>query len=111
MLKKIVVVVGLVGASIGGATAVSAVPPAPGSGCGAGHDLVTAEQAVNLLDVRRYTAEQIAQLPANIAALDDNGDGLVCLKQFTPNQGQDMKTGFDDFVHSAINDNVAGPKK
>ena len=38
---------------------------------------------------------------------DRNGDGLVCIKQFKPNQGLDKHYGVENAVVTLIGDNTA----
>jgi hypothetical protein len=103
MLRRIAVAVAMVGVGTGvGTSAASA-----GTGCSAQDQLVTIEQAVAAIDTRNYSAEQLAALPGRVADADKNGDGLLCVKKFDPNNGQDNKNG-TGFSATMINDNRLG---
>ena len=67
----------------------SAGPAWAAAGCGAGFDLLSVEGTIDRIDERIYDATEWAEIEAIWASLDANGDGLLCSKQFKPNQGQD----------------------
>ena len=98
------------------AALVSLVPAAPvlaGPGCGADFDLLTVDETIARVDPRIYTPSELDDLAALIASLDalGNDDGLLCSKQFKPNDGQDKQwigpedEGVADYVITMINDN------
>jgi hypothetical protein len=103
MLGQIAVAVTLLGVGVGIGTDAALA----GTGCSAQDDLVTIAQAVASIDVRNYSEEDVAALPARVALADKNGDGLLCVKKFEPNNGQDQKNGIG-FSATMINDNRLG---
>jgi hypothetical protein len=103
MLRRIAVAVAVVGVSTGVWTGAASA----GTGCSAQDQLVTVAQAVASIDTRNYSTEDVAALPGRVAAADANGDGLLCVKKFAPNNGQDNKNG-TAFSATMINDNRLG---
>jgi len=94
----------LAGVSVGAAQSATAAPVA---GCGAGFRLMTVQQAFGVIDWRPYDAEARAEAEAEIAALDENGDNYLCVKQYKPNRGQDKVYGAEDYVITALLENSA----
>ena len=68
------------------ATPVLAVP-----GCGAAYDLLSIEATIDRVDERIYTPTEFAEIEALVASVDENGDNLLCSKQFGTNQGRDKQ--------------------
>jgi len=95
------------------AVLVSATPVLADPGCGAGQDLRSIDATIARVDDRIYTAAEWAELSVLIAAEDGNGDGLLCSKQYAPNNGQDKQwigpedEGVSDYVITLILDNKA----
>ena len=73
-------------ASLMFSTPVLAVP-----GCSAAYDLLSVAATTARVDDRIYDAAEWADIVALIASVDANGDGLLCSKQFGPNQGRDKQ--------------------
>ena len=69
--------------------------------------VVFLEIAVASIDVRNYAEADVIALPERVALADENGDGLLCIKKFAPNNGQDQKNGVG-FSATMINDNRLG---
>lgn len=105
-MRRIGLAVALVAALVP-ATAVSA------AGCGADFDLKTIDATLNDVDERIYNATEWLEIVALVESVDANGDGLLCSKQFKPNQGQDKQwigpedVGVTDYVITLIGDNKA----
>ncbi len=95
------------------ATLAFATPAMAVPGCGTDFDLLTIADTNDRVDERIYTAEEFAEVEALVASQDKNGDGLVCSKQFKPNQGQDKQWigpedgDISDYVITTILDNKA----
>ena len=66
-----------------------ASPAWAANGCGADFQLLSIEETLDLIDERIYDAAEWAQIESAVAGYDRNGDGLLCNKQYKPNQGQD----------------------
>ena len=75
--------------SVALAALASAGPAWAADGCGAGFQLLSVEATIDRIDERIYDATEWAEIQDIWTALDANGDGLLCSKQFKPNQGQD----------------------
>ncbi len=82
----------------------------PSGGCGAGHSLTTVAGAVEVVDWRflggpdeapEWAEEEISTL------VDLNEDGMVCVKNYKPNRGQDKRAGAEDYVITLVSDNRA----
>ena len=92
---------------------VFATPVLAAPGCGTGHDLMSVDATVAVIDDRIYTSSEFAELTALIEAQDKNSDDLLCTKQFKPNQGQDKQWigpedgDIGDYVITLIQDNNA----
>ncbi len=88
------------------ATPVLAVP-----GCGAAYDLLSVAATTARVDDRIYDAAEWVEIVALIASVDENGDGLLCSKQFVTNQGRDKKWigpedgDISDYVVTQLMDN------
>lgn len=67
----------------------TAGPAWAADGCGADFQLLSIEATIELIDDRIYDATEWVEIQAFVASFDANGDGLLCAKQFKPNQGQD----------------------
>ncbi|BDZ46867.1 hypothetical protein [Naasia aerilata] len=92
------------GLSVASAQAAAAAPVA---GCGS-QQLVTLEQAFELVDWRAYTAEERATIEADVTLnYDKNRDGYVCIKQLAPNPGTDKQFGVENYVVSLVGENKA----
>ena len=82
----------------------------PSGGCGAGHSLTTIAGAVDVVDWRFLGG---ADVPPEWAfddirtVVDLNEDGLVCVKNYKPNRGQDKRAGAEDYVITLVSDNRA----
>ena len=91
----------------------SASPAWAAPGCGADWQLLSIEATIDLVDQRIYDATEWAMIQDLVAAGDLNGDGLLCSKQFKPNQGQDKHwAGPEDgtvtgYVVTGVGDNKA----
>ncbi|WP_210481281.1 hypothetical protein [Naasia sp. SYSU D00948] len=93
------------------ALAVGAAQPAaaadlPSGGCGS-QTLVTVQETIDAVDWRFAPPEERPEYEARIAMEDANDDGLLCIKQFEPNQGQDKHFGAEDYIVTSIGDNRA----
>jgi hypothetical protein len=90
---------------------VSASPALAVNGCGADWDLLSVDATIGRVDPRIYDADEWAAIGELIAAQDGNGDGLLCSKQFKPNQGQDKQWigpedgAISDYVITTLMDN------
>lgn len=80
----------------------------PEAGCAASRDLLTIEGTLARIDYRIYDPAEVEDVEALVGALDANGDGYLCSKQFKPNKGQDKQWGADDYVITQIGDNQTG---
>jgi hypothetical protein len=95
------------------AALVSATPVLAVDGCGTDFDLLSVDATIARVDDRIYTPTEFEEIEALIAAQDKNGDGLVCSKQFKPNNGQDKQWigpedgDISDYVITMIMDNKA----
>lgn len=91
------------------------VPATPvlAAGCGAGFNLLSIEATLEAVDERIYDATEWAAIEELLAGVDANGDGMLCSKQFKPNQGQDKQwigpedVGVTDYVLTLVLDNKA----
>ena len=87
--------------------------PVMAAGCGADWDLLSIQATLDRVDERIYNATEWVEIEELVTGVDANGDGLVCSKQFKPNQGQDKHwvgpedVGVTDYVVTAILDNKA----
>ena len=87
--------------------------PASAAGCGEGFDLLTVAAAVASVDHRIYDAAEWQALQIRMASADENGDGLLCIKHYKPNQGQDKHwigpedVGVTDYIICLFMDNMA----
>ena len=95
------------------AVLVSATPVLAAPGCGEGLDLLSVADTLDRVDERIYDTAEWAEIAALIAAQDANADGLLCSKQFKPNQGQDKQWigpedgAISDYVITMLMDNKA----
>jgi hypothetical protein len=91
----------------------SAGPAWAADGCGADFQLLSVQATIELIDDRIYNATEWAEIQAFVASLDANGEGLLCAKQFKPNQGQDKHWAgpedgvVTDYVITLFLDNTA----
>jgi hypothetical protein len=99
------------------AALVPTTPVLAGPGCGGDWDLLTVDATLERVDERIYDATEWAEIEALIRSVDEDGDGLLCSKQFKPNQGQDKHWigpedgDISDYVVTGIQDNhPKGPK-
>ncbi len=82
----------------------------PAGGCGAGHSLTTVSGAVEVVDWRFLGGPDVAPDWADEeigTMVDLNDDGMVCVKTYKPNRGQDKRAGAEDYVITLVNDNRA----
>lgn len=73
------------------AALVPVTPVLAAPGCGAGYDLLPINATIDRVDERIYTPAEFDEIEALIASVDENGDGLLCSKQFVTNQGRDKQ--------------------
>ena len=104
-IRFVSVAVGAFVVVVGAAYPAAAAPTKVG-GCGS-QQLVTEDQAITMVDWRIYSDEERTTIESEIRSLDVNDDGQLCIKQLKPNRGQDKQWGAEDYVISAISDNVA----
>jgi hypothetical protein len=92
---------------------VPATPVLAAPGCGEGWDLMAESATLDRVDERIYTAEEWVDIEALVGSVDKNGDGLLCSRQFKPNQGQDKHWigpedgDISDYVVTGIKDNTS----
>lgn len=90
---------------------IGATPALAVNGCGADWDLLSVDATIARVDPRIYDADEWEAIGELIAAQDFNGDGMLCSKQFKPNQGQDKQWigpedgDISDYVVTTLMDN------
>lgn len=77
-------------------------------GCAASFTPLSIADTLKKVDRRIYPEEdQWAEVIRIVEAQDANGDDVLCVKQFKPNQGQDKHWGAEDYVITQVFDNLA----
>ncbi len=95
----------LVGAVVVLAMPATASAGEPAAGCPTGKELLSIEATLNLVDDRIYSPGDWPFVVEAVGGVDANGDGLLCIKQYKPNKGQDKHWGATDYIISQISDN------
>jgi hypothetical protein len=88
------------------APAAHAVDTEPVAGCPASFNLSAVDDAIDAVDRRIYDDDTWSELIPVIAALDENGDGLLCWRHWGTNSGRDKKWGEDEYIVTLIGDNT-----
>jgi hypothetical protein len=68
--------------------------------------LSTVDVAIDEVGQRIYDDATWSALIPVIAALDENGDGLLCWRHGTANSGRDKKCGAEEHIVTLIGDNT-----
>lgn len=104
---KILAFLAIVGAAIT-MPAIAWAADDPSAGCPASFTPLSIADTLVAVDERIYpTEEQWAEVIRAVEGQDANGDGVLCIKQFKPNKGQDKHWGAPDYVITQVFDNIA----